>query len=232
MTHATTEKEIPAEEKNKALESLHNIVVNMNMMVAGPAPTWVVKFKNGSYFRMTGGPGGLAVSNQRLATRFDSLVWADSWVTMMPKEKGAKAKRLWTKTERELLKAMQEPPKTFTYKAGEPSPNPASSVTFDGITRRKNTDEQGGGYSAWVNGVPATGTGETEDKAIYSLTVLLKDFVIGHRLSIKNQDELIQAQRNSIKSQNETILSQNRTIQELNTECNKLRSRIVGGTGA
>jgi len=53
------------------------------------------------------------------------------------------------------------------------------------ITIRKNTGEQGGGYSVWIEGIAAVGTGATEDEAIRSLCRLLGDFVYGHAARIR-----------------------------------------------
>jgi len=49
------------------------------------------------------------------------------------------------------------------------------------IQVRANTEEQGGGFSAWCDPIPAVGTGDTREDAIESLAVLLSSFLNGHR---------------------------------------------------
>jgi hypothetical protein len=53
------------------------------------------------------------------------------------------------------------------------------------IVVRENTVDQGGGFSASIEGIAAAGTGDTEAEAIQSLAALLGDFVHGHAARIR-----------------------------------------------
>jgi hypothetical protein len=57
------------------------------------------------------------------------------------------------------------------------------------ITVRENTVEQGGGFSAWIETIPAVGTGGTRNAAIEVLCSLLGDFVKGHGARIEQLED-------------------------------------------
>lgn len=78
------------------------------------------------------------------------------------------------------------------HDAGATTPKPTKGQHPMKVTTRQNEPEQGGGWSAWCEGISAAGTGDTESDAIGSLACLLGDFVVGHKGRIDEQDAKLQ----------------------------------------
>ncbi len=71
--------------------------ITANFKMAGPDEVWVIKLKSGRYLRWLTTGHALGVKRQ-LATRFDSATWAATMLTAVPKEAGARIRRLRTKS--------------------------------------------------------------------------------------------------------------------------------------
>ena len=102
-----------ADEKTEAEKKLGEWTEVMSSMtvafhtMTGPR-VYVVK-RDGRYLRIPqAGASPMGVSSLRLATRFDSHLWASSWASMIGRQQDGtlpKVVRLTTKTEREAAKA-------------------------------------------------------------------------------------------------------------------------------
>ena len=90
-------------------------------MITGPK-VYVVK-RDGRYLRIPqAGASPMGVSSSRLATRFDSHLWASSWASMLRQKDGTLPKviRLMSKAEREAKKEGHA--RTYKWKAETTGP--------------------------------------------------------------------------------------------------------------